>query len=113
MNPADIEAALEQLESANPTGTRLRAKRMFGGVGIYAGKKFLAILWRGRIFLRLDASPGKGSRNFSTKMKSGRVFSTKKYWSLPDAILDDRPALAKLVERALGANMSLSCRQSR
>ena len=43
--------ALEQLARVGPN---LRSKRMFGGVGVYSGELFFALLDDDRLYLKVD-----------------------------------------------------------
>ena len=71
---------------------KVRTRRMFGGLGIYAGETMFAIAVGGEIFLKADAETARrfeaaGSRIF-TYRRDGRT-ATMNYWRLPDDGLDD------------------------
>jgi len=91
---------LDQL-SALP---ELRAKRMFGGYGIYAGEHFFAIIVEGRLYFKTDeqsqrAYIKKGMGPFTFE-KDNRVISMR-YFEVPPEVLEDRVELALWANRAV------------
>ena len=87
----DFEAyVVEQLESAG----RVRARRMFGGVGLYIDEVFCALIGAdsSRLFLRVDDSTrsdyeAEGAEPFRPYRDRDTTMS---YHSVPDHILEDR-----------------------
>jgi DNA transformation protein and related proteins len=84
---------------------RVRARRMFGGFGIYADGLMLALASDGVIYLKADeetsaafAREGAGPFTYSAKGR-GRV--SLSYWRLPDRLYDDPEELAGWAQTAL------------
>lgn len=83
----------------------VRARRMFGGAGIYADGLMFALEIDGLIYLKADATLAallaeQGSAPFSYLAKTGpRTMNS--FWRAPDAALDEPEALAELARRAL------------
>lgn len=80
----------------------LRAQRMFGGVGLYSGETFFAILARDELYLKVDEATraryeAAGCHAF--KPYADRPM-TMAYWSVPLAVLEDP---AELLEWARAA----------
>jgi DNA transformation protein len=78
-------------------------KKMFGGVGIYCGGLFFAIIARDELYLKADASTrgafeAAGSRPFKPyPNRSG----TMQYYSVPVDVLESAPELVRWARRAL------------
>jgi DNA transformation protein len=75
----------------------LRAKRMFGGYGIYQGEHFFAIIVDGRLYFKADDATRrdyikKGMGPFTFE-KDNRVISMR-YFEVPPDVLEDRLELA-------------------
>jgi DNA transformation protein len=93
---------LEQLDSLGP----LTPKRMFGGVGLYTGDLFFALLSRDVLYLKADESTRAtlqqaGARPFQPfPDKPSR--GTMQYYSVPAAILEDRDELTAWARKAIG-----------
>lgn len=73
----------------------VRAKRMFGGHGLYADEFFFAIVSDGRLYLKTDEHTradfvAHGMGPFSPP--SGQVL--KRYYEVPEEIVDDRHTLS-------------------
>ena len=71
---------------------------MFGGVGLYAGDLFFALLAGDVLYLKADDSTRgaletAGARPFQPYPDRPRGKGTMKYYSVPAAILEDRDAL--------------------
>jgi DNA transformation protein len=95
--------ALEQLGRAIPGGVRARA--MFGGVGLYAGERFFALLDDDTLYLKADdttrdAFVGAGLQPF---MPFGDATHGMSYYAVPADWLEDAEALRPWVDRALAA----------
>jgi DNA transformation protein len=87
-----VEFVLEQLAPVGP----ITAKRMFGGVGLYAGDLFFALLASDVLYLKADDSTrgeleAAGARPFQPYPDRGG--GTMQYYSVPAAILEDRDEL--------------------
>ena len=78
-------------------------KKMFGGVGIYCGGLFFAIIARDELYLKADDSTrgafeAAGSRPFKPyPNRSG----TMQYYSVPVDVLESAPELARWARKAL------------
>jgi DNA transformation protein len=104
--PAFLDHCLELLASAGPS----RAKRMFGGHGLYVDELFVALIIGDRLYLKTDDATrprfeAEGCEPFVYDGHDGQV--TVSYWSAPEDAMES-PALmqpwARLaVEAALRA----------
>ena len=96
------EFVLEQLEQVTRD---IRDRRMFGGIGIYAGELFFALIANDVVYLKVD----DGTRaNFQAEgMKPFRPYGkqrqTMQYYELPLRVLEDTDALRVWVADALDA----------
>ena len=90
-----IEFVIEQLD---PIGA-ITPKRMFGGVGLYAGDLFFALLAGDVLYLKADDSTrgqreAAGAHAFQPyPNRPGRGRATMQYYSVPAAVLEDGDAL--------------------
>ena len=71
----------------------IRARRMFGGWGIYHDGLMFGLYAAGRLYLKTDAHnvaqfEAAGSETFSYMQREKAVKLS--YWSAPEAVLDDR-----------------------
>ena len=92
---------VEQLEGCGV----LSAKRMFGGVGIYCGETFFAIIDNDILYLKADdvnrpAFERAGAEPFRPY---GDDRASMNYYSVPVAILEDRAELERWARKALAA----------
>lgn len=93
--------ALEQLARVGPN---LRSKRMFGGVGVYSGELFFALLDDDRLYLKVDdqtrgAFEARGLGPFRPGGPGGEV---TQYYELPVDVLEDAEELRPWVTDAIG-----------
>ena len=98
-----LEYVRELLAELGP----LRAKRMFGAVGLYAGEAFFAVADDDVLYLKADAETqplfeAAGSRVMSYAKKDGTVMDLG-YWSLPDAAADEPEEAVRWARLALEA----------
>jgi DNA transformation protein and related proteins len=96
---------LDQL-SALP---ELRARAMFGGHGLYSGELFFGILYRGRVYLKVNGSnraefEARGMSLFSYEVR-GEV-KTMNYFEVPPDVLEDRHEAVAWARRALSVASS-------
>ena len=89
-----VAFVLEQLDPLGP----IMPKRMFGGVGLYAGDLFFALLSGNVLYLKADDSTRgdlekAGARPFQPYPDRPRGSGTMQYYSVPAAILEDGDAL--------------------
>lgn len=91
------------LEQFDPLGP-IASKRMFGGVGLYAGDLFFALIAGDVLYLKADeatrdARAKAGARLFSAFADRPRGKGRMQYYSVPAAILeDDEAPLARAKE---------------
>lgn len=84
---------------------RVSARRMFGGLGIYADGIMFALASDGVVYLKADQETsatfereGAGPFTYSAK---GRSHVSLSYWRLPDRLYDDPEELAGWARTAL------------
>ena len=87
-----VEHCVELLSALGPT----RARRMFGGHGLYVDDRFVALIIGQRLYLKADdlartAFEAAGCAPFEYTFRDGRRI-VMAYWSAPDAAMDS-PAL--------------------
>ena len=93
---------LEQLDEVGP----ITSKRMFGGVGLYAGDLFFALLWHDVLYLKAGDSTRAarrraGARPFQPFPNRARGSGTMQYYSVPAAILEDGDALIEWAKQSV------------
>ena len=91
---------LEQLNRAVPP---VRARAMFGGVGLYAGDVFFALIASNVLYFRTNESTRSefeslGMPPFRPFEEHGPVMS---YYQLPEEILEEPEMLRQWAERAI------------
>ena len=99
VSPGFIDFVVEQLEGCGPIVT----KRMFGGVGIYSGDTFFAIIDDDILYLKTDATTRpdferEGSEPFRPY---GDERSSLHYFSVPVSVLEDADALCVWGRKAI------------
>ena len=102
---ADMAFARDLLAGLGPVETR----RMFGGVGLYAGPVMFGLIDEGRIFLKTDAAlkadlAAAGATSWLYTERKGPMAGVPQetsYWSLPDSALDDPDEAVAWARRAL------------
>jgi len=97
-----VAFVLEQLEPVGP----ITPKRMFGGVGLYAGDLFFALLAGDVLYVKADDSTrgaleAAGARPFQPYPDRPRGGGTMQYYSVPAAILEDRDELTAWAIRSV------------
>jgi DNA transformation protein len=91
---------LEQIARAAP---RVRGKSMFGGVGVYSGDHFFALIDNDALFFKVDDT---NRPDFvAARMKPWSPFESGKaatgYYELPADLLEDPDAMRPWVEKAI------------
>lgn len=91
---------VDQLSRVAP---RVRARHMFGGVGIYAGELFFALIADDTLYFKVDDSTradfeARGMGPFRPYGESGETMG---YYALPDELLEDPETLRPWVEKAI------------
>jgi DNA transformation protein and related proteins len=108
------EATLQDLFGALGV---VRARRMFGGQGIYLDGQIFAIEAGGELYLKADAVSaerfrGAGSIPF-TYAKANGTQAAMRYWRLPEAALDDPEEAVRWARLALAAGARTGRRPKR
>jgi TfoX/Sxy family transcriptional regulator of competence genes len=93
--------ALEQLGRVASGG--IRSRRMFGGVGVYAGERYFALIDDDIVYLKADdpTIPAFEAEGLPPFRPFGEGTKPMKYYAVPVEWLDDVDLLAPWVERAL------------
>jgi DNA transformation protein len=97
-----VSFVLEQLEPVGP----ITSKRMFGGVGLYAGDLFFALIAGDVLYLKADeatrgAREAAGARPFQPYPDRPKGKGKMQYYSVPAAILEDGDALLAWATQAI------------
>jgi DNA transformation protein and related proteins len=82
---------------------RVRTRAMFGGVGIYAGERFFALIADDTLYLKVDAS-NRGdfeARGMGPFRPYGERGAGLRYYQVPADVLEDPEALRPWVEKAI------------
>lgn len=103
VTPGFREYALEQLGRVVPGGVRARA--MFGGVGVYAGTRFFALLADDTLYLKGDdvTRADFARAGMPPFLPGDDPAQPMSYYGVSPEVLDDVDALAPWVEKALAA----------
>jgi DNA transformation protein len=83
---------------------RLMTRPMFGGVGLYHGRRMFGVVFRGALYLRADETmrrelARRGAGPF--RPYRGRVVSA--FWEVPSALTAEKRRLRALARRAMAA----------
>jgi DNA transformation protein len=77
-------------------------RRMFGGVGVFCEGRMFAIGWRESLYLKVD---DEGRAEFeelgSSPFKPNQRMTSRSYFEVPAAVLDDDAELAAWAHRAV------------
>jgi DNA transformation protein len=100
VSATDRAFVLEQLSRALPD---VHARSMFGGVGIYCGPIFFAIIGNDVLYFKVDERTrehfeAKGMRPFRPFGEGGEVMQ---YYEVPAEVLEEREALVAWAEEAV------------
>jgi DNA transformation protein len=89
---------------------------MFGGVGLYSGELFFALIAEDTVYFKVDEStrPDFEARGMGPFRPFGDTGGTMPYYELPEDVLEDTEALRVWAGKALAiARQKKSHRQSR
>jgi DNA transformation protein len=77
------------------------ARAMFGGHGLYCGKTFFGILWRGRLFLKTNdrTRPGYEDRGMKPFAPNQRQ-TLKNYFEVPADVVERADELCRWAQQA-------------
>ena len=91
---------IEQLSRVIP---RIRARSMFGGVGIYAGERFFALIADDILYFKVDDSnrPDFEARGMGPFLPYGDERDTMQYYEVPADLLEDPDALRPWAEKSI------------
>ena len=91
---------LDQLRRVLPG---VRAKRMFGGVGLYADELFFALIDDDVLYLKVDDETRHDfeQRGLGPFQPFGEGSATMQYYPLPEDLLEDPEALRPWAESAV------------
>jgi DNA transformation protein len=80
----------------------VRSRSMFGGVGIYSGDLFFALIDDDTLYFKVDNSTRSEfeSRGMEPFRPSGPEGEVMQYYCVPEEILEDTEALDEWVQRA-------------
>jgi len=92
----------------------LRARRMFGGVGIYCDEAFFAIVYQDTLYLKVD------DVNRAMFLQAGSIAfkpfahrsTTLQYWSAPADVLEDARLLCDWARGAVAAAQRLPAKKA-
>lgn len=82
---------------------RIRARSMFGGVGLYSGELFFALIADDTVYFKVDAStrPEFEARGMGPFRPFGDAGGTMQYYQVPEDVLEDPETLRPWAEKAL------------
>ena len=100
VSPSFQTFVVDQLSRVVP---QARARRMFGGVGIYSGKVFFALIADDTLYFKVDDSNQADfeARQMGPFRPYGYEGEVMQYYQVPDDLLEDVEALRPWVEKAL------------
>jgi DNA transformation protein len=108
MARGELDAAIAQALDLFAEIRGVRARRMFGGAGLYVGEVMFGLLSDGAIYLKADDQlrpefEAEGSSPFVYQPSSAARPVAMSYWRLPDSALDDSEAACAWAGKALDA----------
>jgi DNA transformation protein len=82
---------------------RIRGQGMFGGVGIYAGDCFFALIADDILYFKVDEAtrPEFEARGMEPFRPYGETGEVMQYYRVPDDLLEDADALGQWAEKAV------------
>ncbi|MGH7508508.1 MAG: TfoX/Sxy family protein [Gemmatimonadales bacterium] len=100
VSPTFRAFAIEQLERSVPG---IRARGMFGGVGIYATDLFFALLADDTLYFKVDDAtrPAFEERGMGPFRPYGEGGEVMHYFEVPEDVLEDPEALRPWAEAAI------------
>jgi DNA transformation protein len=103
---------LEQLARGT---SGLRARNMFGGVGLYCGDLFFALMDDDVLYFKVDESnrPHFEERGMGPFRPGGEGGETMQYYEVPADVLEDAEALAAWATAAIEVARRARARQRR
>jgi len=100
VSPGYQTFVLDQLRRVLPG---VRAKRMFGGVGLYADELFFALIDDDALYLKVDDTtrPDFERRGLQPFQPFGEGSAPMQYYQLPEDLLEDPEALRPWADAAV------------
>jgi DNA transformation protein len=100
VSPGYQTFVLDQLRRVLPA---VRAKRMFGGVGLYSDELFFALIDDDALYLKVDDAtrPDFERRGLQPFQPFGEGSAPMQYYQLPEDLLEDPDALRPWAEGAV------------
>jgi DNA transformation protein len=100
VSPSFRTFVVEQLSRAT---ANVRARAMFGGVGIYSGDLFFALIDKDTVYFKVDDSnramfEARGMGPFQPAGPGGEVMQ---YYAVPEEVLEDPEVLRSWVDGSL------------
>ena len=91
------------LDQLSRVASRVRARAMFGGVGIYAGDLFFALIADDTLYFKVDDTnrPDFEQRGMKPFQPYGEGSEGMKYYQVPADFLDDPEALRPWAEKSI------------
>ena len=88
---------------------------MFGGVGIYSGELFFALIAEDTVYFKVDDTnrPDFEARGMAPFRPAGPDGEVMQYYAVPEELLEDPEALRPWVDRALAVARRKKGRRSR
>jgi DNA transformation protein len=80
----------------------VRSRRMFGGVGLYCGERFFALIDDGVLYLKVDDTTRPRYTRRRLKPFSPDGMPSMSYYPVPASILEDADALLDWAREAVG-----------
>jgi DNA transformation protein len=103
---------VDQLSRGVPA---VRARSMFGGVGIYSGERFFALIADDTLYFKVDDSnrrdyEARGMGPFRPYGEGGEVMQ---YYQVPEDLIEDPEALRRWAEKSLAVARRARGKRSR
>ena len=81
---------------------RVECRAMFGGYGLYQGRTFFGILFKGRLYFKTDAASAAAYRERGMQpFRPSATMTLKTYYEVPVDVLEDDEELAVWARQAV------------
>jgi DNA transformation protein and related proteins len=98
VSDGDLAFVLDQLADIG----EVRAKRMFGGIGLYAGERFFGLMDDGVLYFKTDdATRARYTRRRMTPFIAPGEQPSKTYYRVPTSVLEDAAELVAWAREAV------------
>ena len=100
VNPSFESLVVDQLTRVVPA---VRARRMFGGVGIYSEQAFFALIADDTLYFKVDETtrPDFEARGMEPFRPYGKDGAEMQYFQVPEEVLEDAETLRGWAESAI------------